>query len=134
LIADKQAQLAKSQRELILAEHALRSDSDVAAALAGISQAASNLENECVQRVEGFRELLNEKAQLDAKVASVVPDAANTNGAEATAIAESLKRLDVLAADIGERRRQAAIKIPEVAAAYRVLVEQGKNLSAGVGG
>ncbi len=132
-LSRKQAELAQCEKDLLRAEHTVRTESDVAAALAAVHQAASNLENECVNRADGFRALLNEQVALEAKVAAYVPDVAGTNGVEAEVLSAAA-RLRELSRTIEDRRRMAAIEIPEVAGAYRVLVEQGKAYQQALAG
>jgi hypothetical protein len=124
-LAEKQAELGRAEKALILTEHALRAEGDVASALAEIQLASSNLENECVRRVDGFAGLVKEKDLLESKLASDSPEMMSTNAGNAEVIADIMKRLETVTAGIGDRRRKAVVEIPEVAAVYRVFVEKG---------
>lgn len=122
-LAKKQTELARCEADVIRVEHALRAEADVALVLGGIQDAATLLESTCVQKVSGFGEMLKEKAGFDAKLGAADRSEA---GAGSAAMSETMKQSEVLSSRIGEARRKAAIEIPEVAEAYRLLAEKEK--------
>jgi hypothetical protein len=121
VLARRQADLARCEVDVVRAELAIRAESDVASALGEAGKAAARMDNECVQKMQGFGELLKEKATLDAKL---VMDSKNGAAADSAIMIETMTRCETLSAVLGERRRKAAIEIPEVAEAYRQLVEK----------
>ena len=121
VLARRQADLARCEVDVVRAELAIRAESDVASALGEAGKAAARMDNECGQKMQGFGELLKEKATLDAKL---VMDSKNGAAADSAIMIETMTRCETLSAVLGERRRKAAIEIPEVAEAYRQLVEK----------